>query len=123
MIWAILKMMLALGFLLAVLVLGLKAFKKMGKGQTGVQPGAGINLLASKPIGPQKYVALVEIGSEILALGISAQSITFLTKIEDRETLKGSLGRGPFAPETLSWMKTLSPKGWKLGWFGAGNQK
>jgi flagellar biogenesis protein FliO len=108
MIWATLKMILALGAVMALLVLLVKVFKLWEKGRRVAGPESGIRVLTSKLIAPQKYVSLVEIGGEILALGVSAQQITFLTKIENKELVKRSLPDPGLKPETLSLVKAFS---------------
>jgi len=123
MIWAILKMMLALGVLLTILFLGIRLVKKMDKGRNGLQTRGGITFLTSKLIAPQKYVALVEIGGEILALGISAQNITFLTKIENTEIIKKALSEAGPGPEPLAWLKNFSARGLKFNLPRMGNEK
>ncbi len=122
MIWAILKMMMALGGLLALLFLALRVVKRT-RGQGALATGGAINVVASKLIAPQKYVALVEIGSEILALGISPQNITFLTKIQNRELVKSAGGETGIGPEPMAWIKNFSIKGMKLGFFRTAREK
>ena len=107
MIWAVLKMALALGGVMTLLVLLVRVFKRWEGGHKGAGSDAGIRILTSKLIAPQKYVSLVEIGGEVLALGVSAQQITFLTKIENKEMIKKSLSNPGFKPEALSWLKAI----------------
>ena len=109
MLWATLKMILALGGILALLFFLVRLFKRWEWGNGNPAPDGGIRVLTSKLIAPQKYVSLVEIGGELLALGVTPQQITFLTKVENKEMVKKSLAPGEFRPETLSWMK-----GWPL---------
>ena len=105
MIWATLKMILALGGVL-VLLLGLvRLGKRSPWGGANSGPDAGIRVLTSKLIAPQKYVSLVEIGGEVLALGVTSQQITFLTKVENQEMVKKNLPHHEIGPETLSWLK------------------
>ena len=108
MIWATLKMTLALGAVMTLLVLLVKLFKRWEGSRRMAGPESGIRVLTSKLIAPQKYVSLVEIGGEVLALGVSAQQITFLTKIENKELVKRSLPNPGLKPETLSWLKAFS---------------
>lgn len=108
MIWAALKMSLALGAIMVLLVLLVKVFKRWEGGRRFAGPDGGIRVLTSKLIAPQKYVSLVEIGGEVLALGVSAQQITFLTKIENKELVKRSLPNPGLKPETLSLVKAFS---------------
>ncbi len=108
MIWAAVKITLALGAVMILLVLLARGFKRWEGSRRAAGPESGIHVLTSKLIAPQKYVSLVEIGGEILALGVSAQQITFLTKIENKELLKRSLPNPGLKPETLSWVKAFS---------------
>ena len=105
MIWATLKMILALGGVL-VLLLGLvRLFRRSSWGGASSGPDAGIRVLTSRMIAPQKYVSLVEIGGEVLALGVTSQQITFLTKVENQEMLKKNLPHHEIGPEALSWLR------------------
>ena len=107
MIWAALKMALALGIIIAFLIFLVRMFKRLEGGRRGVGSDAGIRVLTSKLIAPQKYVSLVEIGGEVLALGVSAQQITFLTKIDNKEMVKKSPADPAFKPEAISWLKAF----------------
>ena len=107
MIWAALKMALALGIVMTFLIFLVRMFKRWEGRRSGAGSGAGIRVLTSKLIAPQKYVSLVEIGGEVLALGVSAQQITFLTKIENKEMVKKSLSNPAFRPEAISWLKAF----------------
>jgi flagellar biogenesis protein FliO len=112
MIWATLKMILALGGVL-ILLLGLvRLFRRSSWGEASSESDAGIRVLTSKMIAPQKYVSLVEIGGEVLALGVTSQQITFLTKVENQEIAKKNLPQHEIGPETLSWLRGL-PLLWK----------
>jgi flagellar biogenesis protein FliO len=108
MIWAALKMALALGIVMTFLIFLVRMFKRWEGGRSGAGSDAGIRVLTSKLIAPQKYVSLVEIGGEVLALGVSAQHITFLTKIENKEMVKKNLSNPAFGPEAISWLKAFS---------------
>ncbi len=105
MIWAALKMALALGAVMGLLVFLVRIFKRWEGGHQITGSDTGIRVLTSKLIAPQKYVSLVEIGGEVLALGVSAQQITFLTKIENKEMVKKNLSNPGLKPEALSWLK------------------
>lgn len=109
MIWAALKMTLALGLVIAALAF-LSRFSGKWKGRPGLGGfDGGIRVLTSKLIGPQKYVSLVEIGGEVLALGITAQQITFLTKIENKEWLSQRASEPQLKTEPLPWLRGISP--------------
>ena len=108
MLWATLKMVLALGMVIALLVLLVRLFKRWQRVQGILGPDNGIRVLTTKPIAPQKYISLVEIGGEVLALGVTPQQITFLTKVENKEMIQKSLTRPGFKPEAIPWLKSLA---------------
>ncbi len=87
MTWAIIKMILVLGtILLALFFLSrLVRGRRMGNGGG---TDSGIRVLASQCLAPQKYISLVEVGGEVLALGISEHHISLLTKVENREFIQ-----------------------------------
>jgi flagellar protein FliO/FliZ len=86
--WAIVKMILSMGLIGGVLFLLVRLLKRSGLMKKNCPSDSGIKLLSTKPIAPQKYISLVEIGGEVLALGVSETQITFLTKIENKEFLE-----------------------------------
>lgn len=120
MIWAMTKMILALGIVCTVLFFLVRLMKRSGVGKRNFSLDSGIKLLTTQLIAPQKYISLVEIGGEVLALGISEAQITFLAKIENKEFLDKIMDRRPakFEPFSLSQYFLNSPlrhKGPKIG--------
>jgi flagellar biogenesis protein FliO len=91
MLFAAVKMLFAMGIGLTLLYLLVRFTKGLERARRGPAAEGGVRVLASKPIAPQKYISLVEIGGEVLALGISAQQVTFLTKIDNPEKVRESL--------------------------------
>ena len=104
MVWPVLKMIMALGLFLVLFFFLIRFLKRMDwmKGRPGGE--GSIQVLTSQCIAPQKYVSLVEIGGEILVLGISAQQITFLTKIANQELLKRTLAGSGSSSNRLPWL-------------------
>jgi len=98
-------MVFAMGAGLALLYLLIRFTKRLDLARRSSSPDTGIKVLTNKLIAPQKYISLVEIGGEILALGISAQQVTFLTKIENKEKVKENLEAPAGKPEPLSWFQ------------------
>lgn len=79
---SLLKMILALGILLALLFAGLFVFKRfMGKkiGIAGQNPG--IKVVTSAYIGPKKSIALVDISGERIVVGITPNHISMLARL------------------------------------------
>ncbi|OGL61672.1 MAG: hypothetical protein A3J27_01645 [Candidatus Tectomicrobia bacterium RIFCSPLOWO2_12_FULL_69_37] len=76
----------ALGGLVALLLGGLAAFKKWGA-KAAARLGAGgkvVRTLHRVYLAPKQSIALVEVAGEILVIGVSGQSISMLTKIENQ---------------------------------------
>jgi flagellar biogenesis protein FliO len=115
-------MVLALGVVIALLVFLVRLFRRWERVQGNLGPDNAIRVLTSKLIAPQKYVSLVEIGGEVLALGVTPQQITFLTKVEDKEMIQKSMGRPGFNPEAIPWLKSLAlfPRKERGGMAGPG---
>jgi flagellar biogenesis protein FliO len=108
MIWAAFKMILAMGIGVVFLYFLIRLTKRLDLARRTQQGESGIKILTSKPIAPQKYITLVEIGGEIMALGVSAQQVTFLTKIQSREKIQELLPVPGVKPEPFSWLKLWS---------------
>jgi flagellar biogenesis protein FliO len=70
-------------------------------------------------------VTLVEIGGEILALGVSTQQVTFLTKIENKEMIQENLPVPGVKPEPFSWFnfRPSRNKRVKVQALGSWNEK
>ncbi len=109
MVGTILKMTLFMGSLALILYFGARMLKRLNAVQGNSPADAGIRVLTSKLIAPQKYVSLIEIAGEVLALGITSQQVTFLTKVENKALLKGNLSASTQA-ESLSGFKFWFPR-------------
>jgi flagellar biogenesis protein FliO len=124
MIWAILRMIFALGIVCMVLYVLIRLLKRSGVARKALPfNNSGIKLLTSQMIAPQKYISLVDIGGEILAIGISEAQITFLTKIENKAFLEkmGDLHLSkpePFSLFQLFNSSSLRNKGLKMDLLG-----
>ena len=118
MIWATVKMILALGTVLAVLFLLVRLCKRTGIGTADSRRDNWIRLLTTRPIAPHKYISLVEIGEEVLVLGIAESQITLLDKIADRRMAE-KIAASRFArPESLSWLENMDLARFKF-WNGS----
>ena len=80
---AIVKVVVSLAIVIALLVAVVALLRKTGIGQGAVKGGRLINVIETRMIAPKKYVAVVEIGGEVLALGITDQQITPLATLAD----------------------------------------
>jgi len=88
MLLAIGKMALALGIVCTALLFLARVLKRSGVVRSSLPSHSGVRLLTTQWIAPKKYISIVEIGGEILALGVSEAQITFLTRIENKEFLE-----------------------------------
>jgi flagellar biogenesis protein FliO len=95
-------MVLSLGIVCAVLFMVVRLLKRSGVAGKVFSSGGEIRLLATQSIAPQKYISLVEIGGEVLALGISETQITLLTKVENREFVERVLSDPLSKPQSLN---------------------
>jgi flagellar biogenesis protein FliO len=112
MIWSIMKMVLVLGLMGGFLVWFVRKWRPNGLAKQDLLPDSGIRLLSTQPIAPQKYISLVEIGGEVLALGITQDHITLLGKIENKEFVGKVVSNGGARQEPFSWINYL--QGWPL---------
>ncbi len=122
MTWAILKMILVLGAILAFLFLFARVLRRGHGGLAGSISHPEIRILATQCLAPQKYLSLVEIGGEVFALGISEASITLLTKIDNREVVTRLVTPSPKKEEGLLSLSRNAlqplfqkPREWKNG--------
>lgn len=83
------KMIFTLVFLLGLLGLALWAVKYYAKRRSplGAKFINPVRVLNTSFIGQKKAITVVEVAGEILVLGVTATQITFLTKIDDPETI------------------------------------
>ena len=100
--WAVFKMLFALSLVLGLLFLLVRLLKQTPLVRKDLPADFGIRVLTTKPISPRKFISLVEIGGEVLAVGISDSQINYLTKIENPEWLeKWRAGTPPGPAGTL----------------------
>lgn len=100
MTWAIFKMLLVLGTLLLILFFMARLMKR-----SRILPGVAasdsiIRVLGTKSLAPGKFLTLVEMGGEVLALGITESQITPLIRIENKEAVDRMIHQIPTPTET-----------------------
>lgn len=84
---AIFKALGALVLILGLMLLMAKLFRKFGTGMGGLGQGAMINILETRMLGPKKQVSVVEVGGEVLVLGVTDQQINLITRLDDPSRL------------------------------------
>ena len=102
MIWAVAKMILGLGAVLGVLLLLVHLSKRTAAGKERFSAEGQVRLLTSKPIAPRKFVSLVEVGGQVLVLGVSDAQITLLDKIGNRDLMAKAENQQTLPSEPLS---------------------
>jgi flagellar biogenesis protein FliO len=84
-------MIFALAMVLGLFFLALHGARKVRVMQEKACGSNLIKILATKGIAPKKYVSVIEVGGEIIVLGMSEGSVSLLTRM-DREILHSSGG-------------------------------
>ena len=125
MIWAASKMIFGLGVVFLLLFFLMKLLKRTKGVSGGFSSDSEIRLLTTKPIAPQKYISLVDIGGEVFALGISEAQITLLTKIENKEFIERIKAHRSMTRDPSSFLQQLSKvsKGLKGGYLRISHEK
>jgi flagellar biosynthetic protein FliO len=72
---------------LAILVVVLLLMKRFFYLKDGLGHGQFIKILSSHHLTPKEHIALIDVVGEKIVIGITSESITFLTKIEKSEAL------------------------------------
>jgi flagellar protein FliO/FliZ len=80
--FTLIKVFGALLLTVGIMLLLVLWLKKLGLHRAGLRQGALINIIDTKMIAPKKYVAVVQIAEEMLAIGITEQQITMLTRLD-----------------------------------------
>ncbi|RJX31169.1 MAG: hypothetical protein C4531_08215 [Desulfurivibrio sp.] len=78
----IMKVMGALLLTVGLMLLLAVWLRKIGLSRPGLRQGRLISVIDTRMIAPKKYVAVVQVANETLALGITDQQITMLTRLE-----------------------------------------
>jgi flagellar biogenesis protein FliO len=87
---SILQMLGALAVVLGLLLLSLHGFKRWRARMGGGLAGSQIQVLDVRTLAPKSAVALVEVAGQWLLLGIGANSVELLTRVEPQQS--GSAG-------------------------------
>ena len=85
----------ALAVVLGMLMLLVAALKKLGLSGQSPQGEGLIKVLETRMLAPKKFVAVLDIAGQIMAVGISEQQITLLTKLEPDEKLQALAQKRP----------------------------
>ncbi len=86
---AIGKLLIAFVIIGALMALLFKGMKKMGLGHGSMSKGGLITVLDTRLIAPKKYISVVRVAGEDLAIGISDNSMALLCKLGPTATDQG----------------------------------
>jgi flagellar biogenesis protein FliO len=75
------KLLVAFLIIAALMALLFRAMKKMGLGHGSLSKGGLISVLDTRLIAPKKYIAVVRVAGEDLAIGISDHGLSLLCKL------------------------------------------
>lgn len=87
---SILTLLFVLGLMGAALY-ALRLYMRKSGATSAKAQKAAVRVITTAFMGPKRNIAVVEVAGEVLVLGLTPQSITFLTKVEDaaaKEELK-----------------------------------
>lgn len=87
-----LKMLAALGLVLALMLVLLYAIRRLAGQGVGIAGRKQIQLIESHYMGPKKNISLVRIPGKVLVLGISADRINLLDILDAHEVQAGVQG-------------------------------
>jgi len=73
---------------LGILILVVYGMKKLSFFQEGVIQNGLINIVSSVHLAPRQRILLIDVAGEKILVGVTQDAITFLTKIEDPQSLK-----------------------------------
>jgi flagellar protein FliO/FliZ len=80
---AVFKALGALVLILGLMLLMARLFRRIGGGLGPMSQGAMINVLETRMLGPRKQLTVVEVGGEVLVLGVSEQQINLVSRLDD----------------------------------------
>lgn len=94
--------------ILIFIALGIFAFKKL-KDREIDNGGRSLSVLHRLPVGQKESICVVEVGDQILIVGVTSSSISLLDKVEDENTIDQLRTRGPsnlpFSSTLMSYFK------------------
>jgi len=84
-IWAVVRMILVLALAAAAIYGIVFIFKKTTKKSTASDPF--LKVIATAPLGANRYVQIVSVGSKAWLLGVSDGGVNLISEIEDKEVI------------------------------------
>ncbi len=92
--YMLLRTLLALGLVIGLLV-ALLYFFRLLSGKAGQRGGPGaVRVLARSFLAHKSSIAVVEVAGQVLVIGVCANSLCLLTRIDDEDVIKDLRARG-----------------------------
>ncbi|MBU0481463.1 MAG: flagellar biosynthetic protein FliO [Proteobacteria bacterium] len=88
---AIVKVAGALALVIGLMMLTMMLFRKFGVGRSDLGSGSLISILDTRMVAPKKYVAVLKIADELIAVGITDQQINLLGHLENGAEIISSI--------------------------------
>jgi flagellar biogenesis protein FliO len=87
--YMLLRTVLALGLVIVLMVGAMYAVRSLS-GRMGTMSGRSpVRVLARSFLGQKSSIAIVEVGGEVLVLGISMNAVNLLARIDDEDVIRG----------------------------------
>lgn len=77
----------ALTLILGLMLLMARLFRRLGTGIGAMGQNALINVLETRMLGPKKQISVIEVGGEVLVLGVTDQQINLISRLDDPSRL------------------------------------
>ncbi len=81
--YMLLRSVLALGFVVALMVGGMYAFRRLSLMRGSPSGALPVSVISRAFMGQKSSIAIVDVAGEVLVLGISPNAINLLLKVED----------------------------------------
>lgn len=83
-VMTLLKVFGALLLTVGLMLLLAACFRKFGLNRAGTRQGALISIIDTKMVAPKKYITVVQVADQTLALGITDQQISLLARLGEK---------------------------------------
>ncbi len=109
--YMLLRSVLALGFVVALMVGAMYAFRVLSGRRGYSSASLPIRVIARAFMGQKSSIAIVDVAGEVLVLGISANAVNLLTRLDDPEVIRGLKDRPSRGGPGLKGLMTLMGRG------------
>ena len=106
-----LKMVTALGVVLAVLFLLLFALRRLSGGKIGAAKGNRIRILESQYVGVKKSISLVQVPGKVLVVGITPDRMQLLDTLSEEIDIQEDVSKTPVSFGSMLFDRLKKEKG------------